>query len=114
MRTAPLTSQPMRPSSPRLLTALATFASTTAAQPPLPHVLIATEKGNIIAEVDTVHAPITGANFLRYVDEGSFSSGRFFRTVRGDNQAKDSVRIDVIQAGAKKADTHPAIPLERT
>ncbi len=80
-------------------------------------VLIETEAGQIEAEIDTVRAPITGANFLKYVDAGLFDSGRFFRTVRPDNQTEKPVKIAVIQAAGsrdRRAEFFPAIPLERT
>lgn len=80
-------------------------------------VLIQTEAGEIEAEIDTVRAPITGANFLKYVDAGLFDGGRFFRTVRPDNQVDKPVKIAVIQAsgsGDKRAQFFPPIPLERT
>jgi len=80
-------------------------------------VLIETEAGEIEAEIDTVRAPITGVNFLKYVDAGLFDGGRFFRTVRPDNQVEKPVKIAVIQAAAsrdKRAQFFPAIPLERT
>ena len=83
----------------------------------LPRVQIRTELGEIEIEVDTVRAPITASNFLRYVDGGFYDGGRFFRTVHLDNQPNDSIRIEVIQAGidpAKSEDGFPAIPLERT
>ena len=80
-------------------------------------VLIETEAGEIEAEIDTVHAPITAANFLKYVDAGLFEGGRFFRTVRPENQVDKPVKIAVIQAAAsrdKRAQFFPPIPLERT
>ena len=84
---------------------------------PLPRVRIMTALGDIELEVDTVRAPITGNNFLRYVDGRFFHGGRFVRTVRDDNQPKDSVRIAVIQAiidPARSPEQFAAIPLERT
>ena len=83
----------------------------------LPHVRIVTPLGEIELEIDTVRAPVTATNFLRYVDGRFFHGGRFMRTVRADNQPKDSVRIAVIQAtidSARSAEQLPAIPLERT
>ena len=80
-------------------------------------VLIETEAGEIEAEIDTVRAPITAANFLKYVDAGLFDGGRFFRTVRPDNQVEKPVKIAVVQAAAsrdKRAQFFPPIPLERT
>ena len=83
----------------------------------LPHVVFRTERGDIEMEVDTIRAPITGKNFLRYVDGGFFTNGSFFRVVRADNQPNDSIRIGVIQAGAsrdKRGEGFPPIELERT
>jgi peptidyl-prolyl cis-trans isomerase A (cyclophilin A) len=80
-------------------------------------VMIETEAGEIEAEIDTVRAPITAANFLKYVDGGLFDGGRFFRTVRPDNQVDKPVKIAVIQAAGsrdKRAQFLPPIPLERT
>jgi peptidyl-prolyl cis-trans isomerase A (cyclophilin A) len=78
-------------------------------------VVIETELGNIEAEIDTVHAPISGANFLRYVDAGLYDGARFHRTVKPDNQPNNDVKIEVIQAGlAPGTKNFPPIPLERT
>lgn len=62
-------------------------------------VVIATELGDIQVAVDLENAPVTSANFLRYVDAGLFDSACFYRVVRPDNQPKDSVLIAVIQGG---------------
>lgn len=84
---------------------------------PLPHVVFRTALGEIEVEVDTIRAPITATNFLRYVDGGFFRDGTFYRVVRRDNQPNDSVRIEVIQ-GDRRRDTRgqgfPPIELERT
>jgi peptidyl-prolyl cis-trans isomerase A (cyclophilin A) len=83
----------------------------------LPHVLIRTSLGEIEIEVDSVHAPKTAANFLRYVDLGFYGEfGRFHRTVRPDNQKGEKIKIAVIQAGLEpyKARAYPPIPLETT
>jgi peptidyl-prolyl cis-trans isomerase A (cyclophilin A) len=78
-------------------------------------VVIETEAGNIEAEIDTVHAPISGANFLRYVDAGLYNGGRFHRTVKPDNQPNNDVKIEVIQAGrAPRTQGFQPIVLERT
>ena len=76
-----------------------------------------TNLGNIVVAVDTVAAPITATNFLRYVDSGFYEGGSFFRVVRMDNQPADSIRIEVIQGGANpemRDQFFEAIPLERT
>jgi len=78
-------------------------------------VVIETSVGNIEAEIDTVHAPATAANFLKYVDAGSYNDGQFHRTVKPDNQPNNLVKIEVVQAGAKSGTPDlPPVPLERT
>jgi len=80
-------------------------------------VVIETTAGEIEAEIDAVRAPITAANFLKYVDAGLFDGGRFFRTVRPDNQVEKPVQIAVIQAEGnreRRREFFPAIALERT
>jgi cyclophilin family peptidyl-prolyl cis-trans isomerase len=82
-----------------------------------PRVLIQTGVGDIELELDTAAAPVTVTNFLRYVHEGFYADGRFFRTVTADNQPTNQVRIAVIQAQANPARTNeffPPIPMERT
>ena len=64
-----------------------------------PRVVIETAKGAIVVEVDLVRAPVTAANFLRYVDAGLYDGSTFHRTVTMSNQPRDAVRIEVIQGG---------------
>jgi peptidyl-prolyl cis-trans isomerase A (cyclophilin A) len=93
------------------------FKAADGQPPPLPRVVIETEAGEIEIEVDTVRAPNTAANFLKYADGGFYDGGRFHRTVKPDNQPNNAVKIEVIQAGAAAAKVReflPAIPLERT
>ena len=76
-----------------------------------------TEKGTIDVEVDGVRAPITAANFLRYVDGGFYDGGTVNRAVRPDNTVRHDVEIQVIQfqiAAAREQDAFAPIPLERT
>ena len=83
----------------------------------LPRVRITTELGDLIVEVDSVHAPITARNFLRYVDGGFYGGGSFHRTVTLDNQPNDSIFIEVVQADIsreRREDTFEPIPLERS
>lgn len=80
-------------------------------------IVIATDRGDITVSLDSARAPITVTNFLRYVDGGSFTDGRFHRTVTRDNQPRDSVRIEVIQGSARATrpdSSFPAVMLERT
>ncbi len=80
-------------------------------------VALETTAGRITLAIDTLHAPVSGKNFLRYVDGHFYDGGRFFRTVRADNQATDPVHIAVIQAladSARAREQFPPIALERT
>lgn len=105
----------------RILLAVLALAATTlpvSAQTRLPHVVVRTTLGEIEMEVDSVHAPATAANFLRYVDAGFYANSRFHRTVKPDNQPNNVVKIEVIQAGPDSATRaqrgSPPIALERT
>lgn len=76
-----------------------------------------TDAGDIHIAVDTLRAPVTASNFLRYVDRTLYTGGTFYRAVRLDNQPNDSVKIEVIQGGmdrARREEAMEAIRLERT
>lgn len=78
-------------------------------------VLISTELGDILVELYAHKAPLTVANFLAYVDAGSYDNSSFFRVVRPDNQPDDQIRIEVIQGGNLPQDMcRPPIRLETT
>lgn len=61
-----------------------------------PRILIATSMGDITLELDPVRAPLTSANFLRYVKEGHFDGTVVYRVVPGF----------VVQAGSWDANVH--------
>ena len=48
-------------------------------------VRVETSLGNIDIAVDTTHAPVTAANFLKHVDGKFYDGGRFHRATRPDN-----------------------------
>lgn len=82
-----------------------------------------TEAGSIEIVLDPVQAPVTVANFMRYVDAGQYNGGVFHRTVTMDNQPNNDVKIEVIQGAVNpdyRDDSYPPnsgfdpIPLERT
>lgn len=81
----------------------------------LPIVDLETPFGVLALEIDTIRAPVTATNFLRYVESGAYDGGRFHRTVTPSNQPDSPIRIGVIQ-GSRRAGTPDfgAIPLERT
>ena len=91
--------------------------SRSVSQTAMVRVLVQTELGDIVLEVDTTHAPSTAANFLRYLDAGHYNGGIFHRTVKMDNQPDSPVKIEVIQAGVtpdRSKEGFAPIPLERT
>jgi peptidyl-prolyl cis-trans isomerase A (cyclophilin A) len=89
-------------------------------QPGEVRVRIETAHGNIDLAIDTVRAPITAANFLKYVDAGLYDGGRFHRATRPDNYTPappDRPMMEIIQGGInpdRRADGFPSIRLERT
>ena len=95
-----------------LLLAVPARALEPASSPPVtstagPRVLVSTSMGDITLQIDPAHAPITSANFLRYVTEGHYDGTVIYRVVPGF----------VIQAGSYDADihyrsVHENIPLE--
>ncbi len=83
----------------------------------LVRLVIETERGDIAVELDSARAPATVANFLRYVDGGYYTGGRFHRTVTPANQPNNGVKIEVIQGGPnpeRAGQGFPPIELERT
>jgi peptidyl-prolyl cis-trans isomerase A (cyclophilin A) len=77
--------------------------------------IIKTSLGDITVELYPKKAPITVANFLKYVDAHFYDNTTFFRSVTLNNQQKDSVKIEVIQGGeVDSTKVFAAIPLERT
>src|SRR5512132_4162620 len=88
-----------------------------AAPAPSVTVIFETELGNITMEVDLAHAPVTAANFLKYVDGKFYDGGVVNRAVRPDNTIRHDVEIQVIQFQsdpARRREQFPPIPLERT
>jgi len=103
------------------LAALFSIAVILQAQTPIPakpvQVIFETELGKITMEIDVVHAPVTGENFLKYVDAGFYNGGIINRAVRPDNTTRHDVEIQVIQFQinpARSREQFPPIPLERT
>lgn len=47
-------------------------------------VIMDTPRGSITIDLETERAPITAANFLRYVEEGRYDGTRFYRAVRSN------------------------------
>src|SRR5262245_18014582 len=84
---------------------------------PRPLVVFETGKGPITIEVDTARAPLTAANFLKYVDGRFYDGGAINRAVRPDNTTRHDVEIQVIQFQSdpqRRREMFPPVPLERT
>ena len=58
---------------------LAAPVSVLAAPPRKPRVVIQTSAGTIVVELEDQKAPITSANFLRYVDAHKYDNGTIYR-----------------------------------
>lgn len=74
---------------PLALTALASAAvaqpaATPAAKPDTVNVAVNTDLGTITLALDAKRAPVTTANFLRYVDQRRFDGTVFYRVMRLD------------------------------
>ncbi|MBX9614519.1 MAG: peptidylprolyl isomerase [Caulobacteraceae bacterium] len=50
--------------------------------PALPRVALETTAGRIVLEIEAVKAPVTAANFLRYVDERRLDGMTFYRAMK--------------------------------
>ena len=81
---------------------------------------VETSVGRFYIAVDTKRAPITAANFLKYVDAKLYDDGRFHRATRADNYTPslpNRPMMNIIQGGidpSRRDKGFPAIPLERT
>jgi peptidyl-prolyl cis-trans isomerase A (cyclophilin A) len=96
---------------------LLTSCSTHKEPRTISRVVLKTDFGDIEMELDAMHAPISTANFLRYVNAGLYNGGIFHRTVTIANQPTNTVKIEVIQASADPSKTNELllpIALERT
>ena len=100
-----------------VLSAVVSATALVSTQSKAVRVRVQTELGDIVIEVDPIKAPITTANFLKYVDAGHYDGGTWHRTVKMDNQPESTIKIEVIQAGVnpdKAKSGFEAIALERT
>jgi peptidyl-prolyl cis-trans isomerase A (cyclophilin A) len=71
-----------------------------------PRVVIDTGRGAIVVELEAQRAPITSANFLRYVDAHAYDGGSFFRAARTPGAPKDGTIV-----GAPNPKIHPFPPI---
>ncbi|HUF47537.1 MAG TPA: FAD:protein FMN transferase [Vicinamibacterales bacterium] len=81
---------------------------------------VETSLGEIDVAVNLERAPLTSTNFLRYVEAGLYTNGRFHRATRSDNYTPslpNRPMMELIQGGidpARRAESWPPIMIERT
>jgi len=76
------------------------------AEPGKPRVVIKTNHGAITVELEARKAPITSANFLRYVDAHAYDGGSFFRAARTPGAPTDGTIV-----GGPNPKIHPFPPI---
>ncbi len=76
-----------------------------------PKVAIRTNHGTIVVELEAAKAPLTSANFLRYVDAGKYDGGSFFRAARTPGAPKEGT---IVGGPAPKVRPFPPIAHEST
>jgi peptidyl-prolyl cis-trans isomerase A (cyclophilin A) len=81
-----------------LLLAALLLAPSAASAQATTRVVLATEMGEIVIAVETERAPVTAANFLRYVDEKRLDGTVFYRAMRLDWDPQPN---GLIQAGTQ-------------
>jgi peptidyl-prolyl cis-trans isomerase A (cyclophilin A) len=86
-----------------------TPAPTPAPKPPV-YVALETPQGRIVIQLAVAQAPITTANFLRYVDRKLYDKATFFRASR----APGAVEYGLIQGGLQNVGVLPPIAHEPT
>lgn len=63
-----------------------------------PHILIATQLGDIELELYPEKAPVTAAAFLAYVDSGYYTNASFYRVLKADELPNEH-NTGIIQGG---------------
>lgn len=87
---------------------------TSAAQfPGLPQVCMSTGLGEYVLALESVKAPITVANFLKYVNDGYYNQTVFHRVMSGFMvQGGGYTGVPISASNIKSGTTYPAIALE--
>lgn len=79
----------------------------------LPAVCVLTSMGEFVLELETNKAPITTANFLKYVNDGFYGQTVFHRVIHNFMvQAGGFTGVPISQSNAKVSTVYPAITLE--
>lgn len=99
---APATAQIVAPTAPALPSA---EAAAPAPRPATVRVSLQTSDGTIVLELEKERAPLTTANFLRYVDQKRLDGTSFYRALK----VAGAPELGFIQGGIK-ADPKRALP----
>lgn len=79
------------------------------------HCVIKTPLGDIYVELYPAKAPVTVANFMRYVNNKLYNGSSFFRVCTPANEATRKVKIEVIQGGnVPDSSMYDSIKIETT
>lgn len=76
-----------------------------------PRVVMRTAHGAIVIEIEAAKAPLTSANFLRYVDAKAYDGGTFFRAARNPHQPREGTLVGAPADGVRP---YPPIAHEST
>jgi peptidyl-prolyl cis-trans isomerase A (cyclophilin A) len=77
--------------------------------------IIQTSLGDIQVELYPEKAPVTVANFLKYVDQKLYDGTTFFRVCTPENEKERTIKIEVIQGGdVEESRQFEPIPIETT
>lgn len=82
-----------------LIALFAAFIISISANAQTIKVKLETTMGDIHIDLYADKAPITVANFLKYIDGGHLDGGSFYRVVHMQNQEQNDIKIEVIQGG---------------
>ena len=76
-----------------------------------PTVLLRTAKGAIVIELESRRAPLSCANFLRYVEAGKYDGGAFFRATRTPGAPQEGT---IVARPAPRSHPFPPVAHEST
>lgn len=93
-----------------LLLLLACAGTSQRARNEGPRIVMETGLGEIVLQLEDRAAPVTTANFLRYIDEDRWKGAHFYRVVTSDNQPDNSIRIAVVQGGLGWEESDASLP----
>jgi len=80
------------------------LALLAACSDPTPDVVLETELGNIVIDVNTEAAPLSSADFLRYVDQGLYDGQGFYRVVDANSDPLQ-MGMSLVQGGRLNLET---------